>query len=138
MKLEFLEFLDKTMKFSIYSAYLNFSLTNNSVKKIWALSRIKKSQKFKKSGIPVNCLNPRNPNLLWGNYGLPIKHVSYLIPFFHKVKDFAMKSPKQNWTSVFQNFSGQETGVLQNGSFGMALMIVEQLDNIGSSTITRQ
>ncbi|CAA3031562.1 Hypothetical predicted protein [Olea europaea subsp. europaea] len=33
-----------------------------------------------------------------------------------------MKSSKQNWFSVFQELNGQETGVLQNGSFGMALM----------------
>ncbi|CAI9768829.1 unnamed protein product [Fraxinus pennsylvanica] len=86
------------------------------------LYSIKKSHKFNKSGIAVSCLNPRNPNLLWGDYGSPIKPLSYLIPFFHKVKDFAVKSSKQNWTSVFQKFSGQET--LRNGSLGMALMCV--------------
>ncbi|KAL2468932.1 Acid phosphatase/vanadium-dependent haloperoxidase-related protein [Forsythia ovata] len=104
--------------------FLNFSTSSSVNYSAFSFFRIKKSQKFNKSGIAVNCLNPRNPNLLWGNYGSPIKPVSYLIPFFHKVKDFAMKSPKQNWTSVFQNFSVKETGVLQNGSFGMALMCV--------------
>ncbi|CAA2965354.1 uncharacterized protein LOC111409923 isoform X3 [Olea europaea var. sylvestris] len=105
-------------------SFLNFSTSPSVNYSAFSLSRIKKSHKFNKSRIAVNCLNPRNPNLLWGNYGSPIIPFSYLIPLFHKVKDFAVKSSKQNWTSVFQKFSGQETGLLQNGSLGMALMCV--------------
>ncbi|KAK6141068.1 hypothetical protein DH2020_025180 [Rehmannia glutinosa] len=83
------------------------------------------SPRFKKSSVTVNSLNPRNPNSIWGNYGSPImKPFSYLIPFFQKVRDIAVKPSKQRWVSVFHDLGFQETEFLQNGAFGTALMSV--------------
>ncbi|KAK6142743.1 hypothetical protein DH2020_023091 [Rehmannia glutinosa] len=83
------------------------------------------SKRFKKSSVTVNSLNPRNPNSIWGNYGSPImKPFSYLIPFFQKVRDIAVKPSKQRWVSVFHDLGFQETEFLQNGAFGTALMSV--------------
>lgn len=86
--------------------------------------RYNKSKRFKKSSLTVNSLSPQNPNSTWGGYSSSVKPFSYLLPFFQKVRDFAIKSSKRKWASVFQDFSVQETKLMQNGAFGTALMSV--------------
>lgn len=102
------------------------SISNSSWVNYSSLSffKFKISKRFKKSSVTVNSLNPQNPYSIWGNYSFPIKPFSYLMPFFQKVRDFAVKSSQQRCASVFQDFGFQETEFLQNGAFGTALMSV--------------
>lgn len=62
-----------------------------------------------------NSSKPQNPNKIWGNYSInPIKPFSHSIPFFQKSRDLAAKYLNHNC----------ETGYLQNGDFGTALMSI--------------
>ncbi|XP_051145621.1 uncharacterized protein LOC127261349 [Andrographis paniculata] len=103
----------------ISSRFRGFSLisfSNTSLFNFRCSTRLRK-----KSSVAVKCSITPNPNSNWGNYRFPIKPISSLIPFLKKVRDFAVKSSKQKWVSVFQV---QETEFLQNGAFGTALMSV--------------
>ncbi|KAG6437656.1 hypothetical protein SASPL_102578 [Salvia splendens] len=78
------------------------------------------SKRFNKASISVkNSLNPQNPNSIWGHCGFPARPLSYLIPLLKKVTALATKPSPQKWGSDFE-----EAKLLQNGTFGTALMSV--------------
>ncbi|KAM3378518.1 hypothetical protein P3S68_010931 [Capsicum galapagoense] len=101
------------------TSYSSFSLSS-----FW-LFRFKRPKKLKASSVTVLCSNRQNPNQEWQEKRLYLKPFSLLVPLFKKVRDFAAKS---KWGSVFKGCSGTEEelsgDVLQNGSFGMALLSI--------------
>ncbi|KAF3645174.1 hypothetical protein FXO38_19803 [Capsicum annuum] len=125
-------FMDSLLINSPYTALSHSNLlTSNSISyssfslsSFW-LFRFKRPKKLKASSVTVLCSNRQNPNQEWQEKSLYLKPFSLLVPLFKKVRDFAAKS---KWCSVFKGCSGTEEelsgDLLQNGSFGMALLSI--------------
>ncbi|KAL8062898.1 hypothetical protein ABFX02_02G176600 [Erythranthe guttata] len=88
----------------------------------FSLFKFNGRKKFNKSSITVNCLNHQNP----------IKSFPYLI---QKARDFAAKSVKNKWAAAFRDYCAEESGYLQNGAFGTALMSVTATAKVKISPI---
>lgn len=121
--------------FVISSAYraLPLNLPNSNITSFnlssFCFFRFEKPKKLKTSSVTVSSLNPQNPNSQWQNQSSYLKPFSLLLPIFKKVKDFAAKASKNK--SFFKGGSGPENvpeklsgNLLQNGSFGMALLSI--------------
>ncbi|KAJ8573139.1 hypothetical protein K7X08_009650 [Anisodus acutangulus] len=94
--------------------------------------RFKIPNNLKPSSVTVSCSNPQNPNQEWQNQSSYLKPFSLLIPIFKKVKNFAAKS---KWVSVFKGTEEITGNLLQNGSFGMALLSITSTAKVKISPI---
>ncbi|KAK4379231.1 hypothetical protein RND71_001093 [Anisodus tanguticus] len=94
--------------------------------------RFKRPNNLKPSSVTVSCSNPQNPNQEWQNQSSYLKPFSLLIPIFKKVKNFAAKS---KWVSVFKGTEEITGNLLQNGSFGMALLSITSTAKVKISPI---
>ncbi|KAK4738930.1 hypothetical protein R3W88_002627 [Solanum pinnatisectum] len=120
------------------SNILNSNITSFNLSSFW-FSRFKRPKKLKTSSVTVSYLNPQNPNSEWQKQSSYLKPFSLLLPIFKKVKNFAAKN---KWGSVFRGCSGTENvpeelrgDLLQNGSFGMALLSITATAKVKISPI---
>lgn len=120
------------------SNILNSNITSFNLSSFWFF-RFKRPKKLKTSSVTVSYLNPQNPNSEWQNQSSYLKPFSLLLPIFKKVKNFAAKN---KWGSVFKGCSGTENvpeelrgDLLQNGSFGMALLSITATAKVKISPI---
>lgn len=127
--------MDSLVINSPYTALAPSNLLNSNITSFnlssFCFFRFKRPKKLKTSSVTVSCSNPQNPKPEWQNQSSYLKPFSLLLPIFKKVKDFAAKASKNKWVSVFKGCSGPDnvpedlTGsLLQNGSFGMALLSI--------------
>lgn len=123
------------------SNILNSNITSFNLSSFW-LFRFKRPKKLKTSSATLSYLNPQNPNPEWQNQSSYLKPFSLLLPIFKKVKNFAAKASKSKWVSVFKGYSGTENvpeeireNLLQNGSFGMALLSITATAKVKISPI---
>ncbi|XP_060218394.1 uncharacterized protein LOC132645435 [Lycium barbarum] len=102
-------------------------ITSFNLSSFWFF-RFKKLNKLKPSLVTASYSNPQNPSQEWQNQSSYLKPFSLLLPIFKKVKDFATKASNNKWVSVFkgpENVPEKLSGnLLQNGSFGMALLSI--------------
>ncbi|KAH0733629.1 hypothetical protein KY285_002290 [Solanum tuberosum] len=120
------------------SNILNSNITSFNLSSFWFF-RFKRPKILKTSSVTVSYLNPQNPNSEWQNQSSYLKPFSLLLPIFKKVKNFAAKN---KWGSVFKGCSGTENvpeelrgDLLQNGSFGMALLSITATAKVKISPI---
>ncbi|XP_055817122.1 uncharacterized protein LOC129886451 isoform X2 [Solanum dulcamara] len=123
------------------SNILNSNITSFNLSSFWFF-RFKRPKKLKTSSVTVSYLNPPNPNPEWKNQSSYLKPFSLLLPIFKKIKNFAAKASKNKWGSVFKGCNGHENvpeelsgNLLQNGSFGMALLSITATAKVKISPI---